>query len=274
MISEYIFESIFQPCNNAPFQCPPAPTPPARSGGPRPPPRKARYLPAREGAATLLPTSSPRLWVGTNAKAVNAPSLRASFAPKSHLSATRRCRGTPFSPEHGGRGGALVGTPRPSPRGRLGEPFPGVTTAGSPAAAGGSRAPALPPLPPRLGGAEVPEPRLPAPPDREREGAAGGAETAPSQAGPRCQLPPKTPLSPPGAAPPRHDQGESQGLGRTGVCRHPGGSRGPRRPGHNALPGGRGAPPPLTRGRSCSWGTAASRGSRGNGAACAPRCGR
>lgn len=33
-------------------------------------------------------------------------------------------------------------------------------------------------------------------------------------------------------------------------------------------------PPPLTRGRSCSWGSAACRCSRGRGAACALRCGR
>lgn len=89
----------------------------------------------------------------------------------------------------------------------------------------------------------------------ERDGAAGGAETPPSPAQPHSPLP-KTPALPAGAPPPGTSRGERGGL---------------RAPGGPVSPPG---PPPLTRGRSCSWGSAAARCSRGNGAACARRCGR
>lgn len=182
-------------------------------------------------------TSSSCLWIWTNAKAVNIPRLQASYAPKSHLPTTpptaaakpSRCRGT-FVPEHAGRGAAALGggcggdpaSLAPRPGGRA------LSQRAKPAALRLQRwvcrcFPSLPP--PRLGGAEVrapatcatpPEAGRPSAPARQRQGAAGGAETTPLPDTATLSAPPKTP-SPHREPPSAPRQGGSHGLGQPGL---------------------------------------------------------
>lgn len=174
---------------------------------------------------------------------MNVPRLRASFAPKTPLPPTLQSRLAalgPFSPNTrvGGtphRVGKLL--PRDPNSGYQRGLRPGFAAASPRARSGsGTRAPA------------------PGAAPAERDGAARGAETPPSPAQPRSPLP-KTPALLAGAPPPGTSRGERGGL---------------RAPGGLVSPLG---PASLTRGRSCSWGSAAARCSRGNGAACARRCG-
>lgn len=189
-------------------------------------------------------TSSSCLWIWTNAKAVNIPRLQASYAPKSHLPTTpptaaakpSRRRGT-LVPEHAGRGAAALGvgvggttTPRPSPRGRVGELFSSVPNRRLFGSNGGSCALGLPLLslpasPPARRGrgarapatcATPPEAGRPSAPTRQRQGAAGCAETTPLPGTATLSAPPKTlslhrehPLAP--------RQGGSHGLGQPGL---------------------------------------------------------
>lgn len=227
------------------------------------------------------------------------PRLQASFARKPRLptpppTATAKPprssggRGTAL-PEHAGRGDPASLAPRPGGRAlpqraktkrrpfgsNGGSCFP--PRASPPARPGrGARAPATCAA---GGGRAAPAPA------GEREGAAGGAETSPFPGTATLSAPPQSPPLPAGSgsAPPSRPRQAQAGwkprAGAAGALLAPCGRRGRTTPPARPRPLRRGPPPPprlppLTRGRSCSWGSAASRCSRGSGAACARRCGR
>lgn len=91
-------------------------TPLSSPGKPRASPHKARYLPAREPNPVLPPllSTSPPLWVWANARAVNIPRLRASFAGKPPLPLAAAGAVGTCAPPTRRRWGRPRGPPRPS----------------------------------------------------------------------------------------------------------------------------------------------------------------
>lgn len=272
---------------------------------PGPPPKPGIYQPGSETpdshpGSPYRATSSSRLWIGTNAKAVNIAQASGQLRSKTsspHPTAYRYRKALsllrgPWDRAPRTRGSRGPRVPRPAAGWASSSPACQNQTpalrlqrwellsprASPPARPGrGARAPATCAA---GGGRAAPAPA------GEREGAAGGAGTSPFPGTATLSAPPKSPSPrrqrecPPLPPPPGTSRLETESWGSRGSARTLR-AEGPHDPAGQATapaPGSSSSSsprlPPLTRGRSCSWGSAASRCSRGSGAACARRCGR